>query len=95
MNNLFFEKVSEHCNYMDPKSVQKIYMGIENYIAQELLRNGEVDLPNIGKFYTQQCKERVRKMPSGDTKLFPDVMMVRFKTSRKLKLLFNKNPNIR
>ena len=90
MEKLFFENVSSYCNYMNPKLVRDIYIATSRHLIQSLKRDGEVELPNIGKFYIKQYKERMgTNVNSGERTVYPDVMVVKFKPCRQMKACFN------
>lgn len=91
MNN-FLKDLSKHCNYMSSQVVEMFYNGLKQYIISGLHRNGEVTLPQLGTFRVVQYKERAcRDVNTGQMRLYPDVLVVKFKPSEKMKAHFNPN----
>ena len=56
-NNDFYNKVSANCNFVDPKVTEDVYYAIIRTILQGLKKEGEINLPEFGKFSITEYKE--------------------------------------
>lgn len=61
----FFRLLSEHNNYVDPKTVIDFYMGLVRLLSKELKDNGVVHLPHIG--YIALLKQKIIPRKLGKT----------------------------
>ncbi len=75
---------------MNPELVRNVYVAMAKHLIQGLKRDGEVTLPNLGKFHLKQYKARMgTSVNSGERILYPDVMVVKFKPCHRMKKHFN------
>jgi len=92
MKDLFYEKVSKHCNYANSKVVADIYLGLMRLIVHELRTTGEIELPSLGKFYTKTYKSRVwHNVNTGKKETMPPIKTIKFAPCHPMKAYFKFN----
>jgi nucleoid DNA-binding protein len=86
-----FKDVSSRANNVDIDSVRIIYYALLKTIIMELDKSGSVTLPNFGRFYIVDLKEKEAPGLNGEAvQHFPARKKVRFKDGEGLQKYFNK-----
>lgn len=89
----FYTLLSEKNNYMDPKTMERFYMGFVKMVSKELKEKGFVHLPHLGEFAVVRMKDKmawagkIRQMVHGKymLKFYPKEVWKNYITSTKNK----------
>ena len=81
-----FKRISEKCNYIDPKLAKDMYYGTIKAIISELRKNGKVTLPDFGRFKIHDYKSKsLIDINTGLKRTIPETKIMIFEVSGKLK----------
>ena len=85
-NEEFFNKISSNCNYIDPKLAKDVYYALIRTILSDLVKLGEINLPEFGKFRVGEYKShKVLNKSTGLSMVVPDKKTIKFVPFYKLK----------
>lgn len=81
----FFLDVSQEANYMDPKIVRSVYVGMVRYLIRQTRLKGKVELPDFGTFSLRKISQQKRlDVNTREVKVQPPTVTMGFRASRSL-----------
>ena len=84
-----YKELSLEIGVMDERSAMHYYYGFVRYIISELKKDNEVQLPELGKIFLRERKDKMlHNVNTGQRELMEGGYSVVFKPSRKLKSYF-------
>ena len=85
----FFDEYAKELNYVDPKSLPPMYYALIRLVLRKLKEEGNIKLPDFGKFYLKDIKARnINDINDGGTMLIGSRRSVKFTPSTMLKGYF-------
>lgn len=84
-----FRELSQAIGVMDEESAMRYYYGFVRYLIRELKEGNEIQLPELGKFFLRERKDKVlHNVNTGQRELMEGSYSVIFKPSKRLKDYF-------